>query len=167
MTSEVRLWLVRHGITDWNVQGRLTGWSDIPLNAFGERQASALRGDLQLRTFSAVWSSDLARSLDTARLAWGEPRIDRRLREIDFGQFEGLHWSQLPSTAQESLLGFEGFYAPGGESVAEFRGRVSAFLETLPDGDNLIFTHGGVIRLLLRDHGEDRHVGHGEVIGPM
>lgn len=167
MTGKTSLWLVRHGVTDWNVDGRLAGWSDIPLNAFGERQALALREDLKLRTFSAVWSSDLTRSLDTARLSWGEPRVDARLREIDFGRFEGLHWSKLPAEAQNDLLGFEGFHAPDGESVAQLRGRVSAFLETLPDGDNLIFTHGGVIRLLLRDRCEDRYVRHGEMIGPL
>ena len=164
MTDPNELWLVRHGATDWNTAGRLTGWTDIPLNPEGRNQAASLRGLLTRRSYTQVWSSDLTRALETARLAWGEPHIDDRLREINFGSLEGTRWNQLKPSTQEALVAFDGFAAPDGESVTDLRQRVAAFLTSLASGHHVVFTHGGVIQLLLRARGQHRHIQPGQLI---
>ena len=146
-----RLWLVRHGATDWSESGRFNGWTDVSLNELGRRQSERLREQLQTTEFDGMWSSDLVRATQTARLAAaGDAVPDRRLREIDFGDLEGLTWAECPPRLREALVAFEGFEAPGGESVTQLRDRVLEFVDGLSDGDHLVFTHGGVIRMLSR-----------------
>ena len=155
----VRLWLIRHGATDSSDAGRLTGWSDPPLNARGQEQAKRLKGILHDRNFDSVWSSDLRRSVETAQIISSRRWVqDPRLRELDFGSLEGLVWEEVDAQLQEALLAFEGFRAPGGESVDELRDRLHSFLDELPDGDHVIVTHGGLVRLFLREIGADRLV---------
>ena len=158
------LWLVRHGATEWAPLHRYLGWRDLPLSAVGRVQAAALRPSLADRTFAGVWSSDLMRSVETARIAWGEPRIDSRLREIDFGEIEGKTWDELGSDIREELLGFDGFIAPGGESVDSLRERASSFVDELEPGAHLCFTHAGVIRMLTRQVGPEQMLGPGETV---
>jgi probable phosphoglycerate mutase len=152
-----RLWLVRHGATDWSEAGRFSGWTDVALNELGRRQSERLRERLRVMEFDGIWSSDLLRATETARLAAaGAAALDRRLREIDFGTLEGLTWAECPAHVREALIGFEGFEAPGGESVRHLTDRVLKFVDGLSHGDHLVFTHGGVIRVLSR--GADRDV---------
>jgi probable phosphoglycerate mutase len=158
------LWLVRHGETPASRGRTLAGWSDVPLTERGEDQARALRPLLAGERFDGVWSSDLRRAVATARLAWGEPRQDRRLREMSFGSLEGQLWETLDPASQEALARFEGFAAPGGESFEDLRSRVISFLDGLPAGRHLLFTHGGVVRLLSREVGEDRFVPTGTLL---
>jgi probable phosphoglycerate mutase len=160
----VRLWLVRHGATDWSDAGLLNGWTDVPLNERGRLQARSLAERLAGREFAGVWSSDLLRAKDTARLGVGEHKPDRRLRELDFGWLEGRRWEEWPAEVRDALSAFDGFCAPGGESVGELRRRLREFVGALRDGEHLVFTHGGVIRLLLRHEGRDRHVLPGELV---
>ena len=157
-----RLWLVRHGETDWSAAGRFNGWTDIPLNTQGRQQASALAGELSERRFVTVWSSDLSRTSETARLADTEPVLDPRLRELDFGTLEGRTWAELSRSTRAALIDFDAFTAPGGESVVAMRDRVLEFVHALPAGDHLVFTHGGVIRLVSRE-GIERVAKPGEV----
>jgi probable phosphoglycerate mutase len=145
-----RLWLVRHGETDWSAGGRLNGWTDVALNAGGRRQARALATQLAGRRFVTVASSDLSRAAETARLAGTDPVLDRRLRELDFGSLEGSTWTDLSDPTRAALIGFDGFSAPDGETVEALRVRVLDFVRALAAGDHLVFTHGGVIRLLSR-----------------
>ncbi len=158
------LWLVRHGETLASRGRTLAGWSDVPLTEHGEDQACALRPLLAGERFDGVWSSDLRRALTTARLAWGEPRQDTRLREMSFGSLEGQPWDKLDADAKEALERFEGFAAPGGERFGDLRARVLSFLDGLPAGRHLVFTHGGVVRLLSREAGEDRFVPTGTLL---
>jgi 2,3-bisphosphoglycerate-dependent phosphoglycerate mutase len=155
--------LVRHGATAWSERGRLTGWADIPLNGRGRDQARLLRRRLG-GPFDSVWSSDLLRAAETARLAVGEARLDRRIRELDFGSIEGATWVSLPEGIRTQLLGFDGFQAPGGESVADLRSRVLDFVDELGPGTHLLVTHGGVIRALLRLGARDVIVRPGDVV---
>ena len=158
------LWLVRHGETPASRGRTLAGWSDVPLTELGEHQACALRPLLAGERFDGVWSSDLRRAVTTARLAWGEPWQDKRLREMSFGSLEGQLWETLDADAQQALARFEGFAAPGGESFEDLRVRVASFLDGLPAGRHLVFTHGGVIRLLSREVGEDGFVPTGTLL---
>ena len=164
MAVSLRLWLVRHGATEWSDAGRLNGWTDVPLNARGRAQAVALAERLAGTGVAGIWSSDLSRATETARLATGEPAPDPRLRELDFGSLEGMRWEECPPEVRRAMAAFEGFRAPGGESVESLRARVFDFVHSLPRGDQVVFTHGGVIRLLLREAGTDRGIGPGELV---
>ena len=159
-----RLWLVRHGATDWSDAGRFNGWTDVSLNELGRRQSERLHEHLRATEFDGIWSSDLVRATETARLAAGDAVTDRRLREIDFGALEGLTWAECPDHVREALVAFEGFQAPGGESVRRLRDRVLEFIDGLCDGDHLVFTHGGVIRVLSRAAGRDAQVEPGNLL---
>lgn len=147
MTRE--LWLVRHGETEWNAAGRFCGRSDPPLTDRGRTQAASLRPELRDREFVSCLSSPSLRAIETARLAYGEPAIDERLRELDFGDVEGRTWMECSDDLRRKLADYETFEAPNGESVAQLSARVAALLAELGAGRHLVFTHGGVIRLLL------------------
>ena len=158
------LWLVRHGQTPASRAHTLAGWVDVPLTERGREEAEALRPVLANERFEGVWSSDLVRAVTSARLAWGEPRPERRLREIHFGSLEGRYWPDLELAYRQGLERFEGFAAPEGESFDDLRLRVLAFVEELKPGRHLLFSHGGVLRLLTREVGHDRFVPTGTLV---
>jgi 2,3-bisphosphoglycerate-dependent phosphoglycerate mutase len=88
------IWLVRHGQTDWNLEGRLQGQLDVPLNETGMGQVRLLAATLQGKRFGALFSSDLMRARQTAECVSTAVNLpiffDKRLREISQGQFEGM-----------------------------------------------------------------------------
>src|SRR5687768_9832612 len=130
----LRLWLVRHASTDRVDAGRLNGWEDVPLNQRGHMEAAAVR--LPKRNWAGVWSSDLSRAAQTARLAGFDPIVDQRLRELDFGSLEGRAWDELEEATQSSMVEFDGFIAPGGESSFDLGERVRSFVTELAAGDH-------------------------------
>lgn len=155
--NHLEVLLIRHGETEWNVQRRYQGHTDVPLSEVGMQQAQALAErllSLRERT-TLVYSSDLLRARQTAALAcpWAEPRYDPRLRELKFGDFEG--W-----TYDENLTRFGPRFAdwiatpliappPGGETIDDLEARLDKWLSELPDtGCVIAFTHGGVLRTL-------------------
>lgn len=147
---EVEVWLIRHGQTDHNALGKLSGWTDVSLTDLGRKQARGLRKYIEKESFDSVWSSDLQRAKETARLAWGKPvTIDSRLREIHFGEMEGIDFYSLDKKDQDALLNFKAFRAPGGESIEQLEERVTDFMDSLVPGCHLLFTHGGVIRCVM------------------
>jgi 2,3-bisphosphoglycerate-dependent phosphoglycerate mutase len=158
------LWLVRHGETPASRDYTLAGWLDVPLTERGEQEAAALHPVLAHEPFACVWSSDLLRAVATARLAWGEPRQDRRLREIHFGELEGRYWPDLEASYRQALERFTGFTPPGGESLEAFQLRIFSFVDELASGRHLLFTHGGVLRLLSREVGHDEFVPTGTLV---
>ncbi|MCU0662708.1 MAG: histidine phosphatase family protein [Myxococcota bacterium] len=164
MERKLELWLVRHGQTVWNAEHRIAGWSDVPLTAQGEKQAKQLSAHLQGVDFDGVWSSDLNRAVETARLAHSEPKTDDRLREMNFGQLEGRAWDEIEPAHRDGLLAFEGFESPQGESTATLVARVCSFIEDLPFGRHLVVSHGGVLRVVSRSLGLDRFMGNGSLI---
>lgn len=159
-----RLYLVRHGATDWSDAGRINGHTDVRLNERGRAQARLLQERLSRIRFDGVWSSDLRRAVETADIALGGATESGRLRELDFGGFEGKMWSEISPALQRRLVGFSGFSAPRGESVASLFNRVNDFLEGLAPGCHLLFTHGGVIRALLRATSTDQVVSPGDMV---
>lgn len=163
-TPTLELWLVRHGETPASRDRMLAGWTNVPLTEAGERQAAALRSQLANQRFDSVWASDLDRALATARHAWGEPRQDARLREMSFGELEGRSWEALEPAERDAVARFAGFTAPGGESFESLRARVLSFVDSLEPGRHLLFTHGGVVRLLSREAGEDGFVPTGTLL---
>ncbi|MDU4961630.1 MAG: alpha-ribazole phosphatase [Sporomusaceae bacterium] len=155
------VFLIRHGQTDWNTGGKYMGHSDIPLNGAGLRQAEALARRLAGEAIGAVVSSDLARSRETAALiaaAHGLPvQQHSGLREIDFGQWEGLSYAEImrdwPALLPRLYENPGRLRPPGGESALEVRRRavaaLTAVLKAAPQRNVAVVTHGGPIRLLL------------------
>jgi glucosyl-3-phosphoglycerate phosphatase len=149
----MRLFLVRHGETEWNAERRLQGQADAPLSALGRRQASALApvfANGLLPDF--VVSSDLPRARDTAALlGFAEPQFDARLREIDVGAWTG---KRIVDIRADNLVAYQGWRAgtftpSGGEPWPAFKDRVLQAIRDLAAlGHNsvLAVAHGGVIR---------------------
>lgn len=152
--KQAELWLVRHGQTDWNIQRRFQGHTDIPLNAEGIAQARDLAATLNESHISAVYSSDLNRALQTAGiLAEGKsiPVIrDKRLREISMGEWEGKIWQDVNQNLTKELLQLNNNpvhgRAAGGESLAEVAERVKEFADEIamkyPGQIVLVVSHG-------------------------
>jgi len=144
------LWLARHGETEWTLARRHTGRTDIPLTAAGEAVArDALARKLAGVTFDLVLSSPLRRARDTARLAGFDPEIDDRLRELDYGDYEGVTTADIQRERPGWDLWTGG--CPGGESVEEVGARMDALIaERLrANGERvLVFGHGHALRIL-------------------
>jgi probable phosphoglycerate mutase len=151
MSRPPELWIARHGETEWTHTRRHTGTTDIPLTAQGEEQARALAGRLEQSGWALVLSSPLRRALDTARLAGFEPEVDDRLREFDYGDYEGLTTAQIHEQRPDWDLWRDG--CPGGEQPGDVGGRMDGVIERLraAGGDGgrvLAFGHGHGLRVL-------------------
>jgi broad specificity phosphatase PhoE len=142
--------LIRHGETEWSLDGRHTGNSDIPLTEVGRRQAESLRGARQSRRFERVVSSPRRRSLDTCRLAGLGDRAEVMddLAEWDYGEYDGITSRQIRESRPDWVLWRDG--CPGGESPAEVGARADRVLAELggSEGDVAVFSHGHFLRVL-------------------
>ena len=126
------IWIVRHGQTDWNVEGRYQGQADRPLNAVGLAQAQQAAEQLRRRDFAAIYSSDLQRARVTAEIIAGQlglpVQVDRRLREVNQGEWEGLLTADIEQRYAEEWAErrADRLHAapPGGESLAQVAARV-------------------------------------------
>jgi probable phosphoglycerate mutase len=154
------LWLVRHGETPWNAEGRFQGHHDVNLSPEGLNQAYRVAERLASSgyLFDALYSSDLQRATLTARpIAEAlhlSPVFDPRIREIYAGELQGLLRSEIAERYPEfhQAVQHDPWNArrPGGESMADLAARVQHFIDDLPDGRFVVVTHGGVIRALLK-----------------
>lgn len=144
------LYLMRHGETAWNLEGRLQGRGDSPLTARGRQQAAWL-GDLTRGVAGARLSSPLGRADQTARLAFGAAvPHDPRLAEICVGHWSGALEHDLRRAHPDLFAGGPlDWYdrSPGGEGLAALRARCRAFLDDLT-GPTLVVTHGITLRML-------------------
>lgn len=161
------VYLIRHGETDWNMEGRWQGHADVPLNELGRRQAALLARRLQAEgaRFDAIYSSDLARAYQTAWEVGAAVRVAVQLlpslREIDLGSWSGLKYDEIRERfpAEVELLR-QGQDLPrgGGETMAAMTRRVVEAVDAIAahhDGETLaLVTHGGCIRGLL-SHAEN------------
>ena len=163
--DNVELWLVRHGETTYNATRRIAGWCDPPLTDLGREQAAAVGPKLEGTEFDSVWSSDLQRAVETSRLAWGQAVPDPRIRECNFGIYEGMPFDEVDAADARVFMGFRDFHMPEGDSHDSFLARIEGFVNELDPGRHLLFVHGGVIRILTQDLGIDRFVPTGSVVG--
>ena len=164
----MKLYLVRHGQTDWNKEKRLQGQEDIPLNDFGRHLAKETGVGLRNVRFNLCFSSDLKRALETVSLILDEGSskvpiiMDKRLKEIAFGEWEGKSVARNQMEVPDEFLKFyddpEHFAgAPGGESFAEVKERTDDFLKWLvgqeeyEDKNILLVTHGVALATLLNN----------------
>ena len=163
LNKDVTLYFIRHGETDWNAIGRYQGQRDIPLNAKGRGQAArngeVLGGVLQgnAARFDFV-ASPLVRTRQTMQIGRQamalDPlvfRTDDRLKEIDYGAWEGELWSELPVKDPEGFaarkLDTWGWQPPGGESYRMLSDRIAGWLGDVAR-DTVVVSHGGVSRVL-------------------
>jgi broad specificity phosphatase PhoE len=145
--------LARHGETDWNIGRRVQGHTDIPLNAAGVDQARALAEQLAGEPLTAVFSSDLSRALDTATAVANAHGlvvvVDPRLREKNFGTWEGLTDVEIAERFPDAQRGQWG----DAETTEEVAARVLSVLDGIrelhPDGTVLVVSHGGPLRAAL------------------
>ena len=163
-----RVLLLRHGQSTWNAESRWQGWADAPLSDEGLTQARAMGQRLAAADdrFVRVVSSDLARSVDSARavadaLGLGEVGVEPDLRERDVGDWTGRNTEEIDIVWPGAIAAWRAGRLdrpPGGEHEPAFRARVVRAVERLaaePDGPVLVITHGGVIRALERHLGGD------------
>jgi broad specificity phosphatase PhoE len=155
-----RLLLIRHGQTDWNVEGRYMGDTDRPLNETGRAQAEAAARSLQGRTLGAIYTSDLLRARQTAEAVartTGAPlRLDRRLREIGQGEWEGKLFTEIQTTYADLVARRRAqpldTRPPDGESVREAQARVFPLLDEItrqfPHGEVAVVSHGALLAVV-------------------
>ncbi len=155
--------VIRHAETDHNANGIAQGHLDVPLNETGRKQAAALSERLEGIGAAKIYSSDLERSMNTAKptsqKANREIALDERLRERHMGIFQGVYHKEAPELFPEVYAQFQAFdpdyVVPEGESMRQFYKRsLIAFTEIARahQGEKvLVFTHGGNLGVLLRE----------------
>lgn len=158
-----RVIFIRPGETDWNHQLRWQGWVAVPLNDLGRRQAQRLANFIRNIGMSALYTSDLKRSLETAHILAEklgfEPTPDERLRERNIGAWQGLKPDEMagwyPEEYGKLMADPENFRVPGGESRSDVRGRMlAAFTDIVKQdkGETVgIISHTTAIHTLLGD----------------
>ena len=149
----MKAWVIRHGESEANQNGLLTGWLDVPLTEKGREEAALVRRLLAEVRFDKIYSSDLLRAKSTAEIALPGCAYETlpALREINVGSIAGQPLTVVRGNDIRSLTK-EGYGAFGGESRAEFRDRVAAFMKTVEGEDHenvAVFAHAGVIRNFL------------------
>ncbi len=170
------LYIFRHGETDYNVEKRMQGCLDIPLNANGIAQAQQLAQKLSNIKFDCVFSSPLSRALETAKIAIKNCKIitDDKLQEWNLGIFCGkiIHATDEPANTPVdmtqdiinvplALLSDDDYIPDGGESHNMFKQRINDAIIHIAkntDAENIgIATHGGVIRFLVKRFGDFKY----------
>jgi probable phosphoglycerate mutase len=153
-----RILLVRHGQSEWNASGRWQGQADPPLSELGEEQAVAAARTLGM--VDAIYASDLARAHHTAELVaaqlGADVAVEARLRERSAGEWEGRTRAEI----EEGWPGYleTGRRPAGYEPDDSVLDRVLGALDAIAaahDGDVLVVTHGGVVRVVERHLGGD------------
>ncbi len=164
--GRMKLYLVRHGETDWNKVKKIQGQVDIPLNQFGKHLAEETAEGLRDIPFDLCISSPLSRAHETARIILERKDVpiieDARIEEMAFGEYEGKccardNW-ELPEDFHRFFNDPAGFEpGKGGESFADVKKRTGEFLESLYKkaedvyGNILITTHGAALAGILNN----------------
>ena len=154
-----RIVLVRHGETTGESSIRYYGATDVPLSDLGRQQVRTARLALPGDGFGRVLTSPLCRAWESARIVFpgGPIHLVEELREIDFGDWEGLTAEEIrardPVRYEDWQAGREGFEFPGGERRADFQARVDRAVEQMLAvglSSLLVVVHKGVIRAIAR-----------------
>jgi len=172
-SKRTKLLLVRNCESQGNLGGTLTGWTNVHLSDFGRKQAFTISPAYEQfkDEIDTVHCSDLQRSFDTAFYAMAFPAHDDEivespyLREINFGEDEGLHFDNLPNSQKEAFSDPD-YKAPGGEGWSDVKSRAARYFSSLDaDKTHLIFTHGGLITSYLYDLGVEEMPPNGSLLG--
>jgi broad specificity phosphatase PhoE len=142
--APLRVYLVRHGQTEWSLSGQHTGSTDIPLTAHGEDEARALVPWLRARSFVRVLASPRQRAQRTCELAGlgATMETSAELAEWDYGAYEGKRSAEISQTRPGWNIFADG--CPGGESPADIAARADRLIAGLQalQGDIALFSHG-------------------------
>ena len=164
MANDPRMELVcvRHGRTAWNADRRFQGQTDIPLDDEGRAQALALATHLRAEPFDLAVTSDLQRARATAAaICAGRdlvPETEPLLREMHFGAWEGMTWTEIvarwPELAERYEFSPRDYVPDGGETWAQLCERIETALRAVarrlsPAGRGLIVSHAGVMHAML------------------
>jgi broad specificity phosphatase PhoE len=148
--SRPRLWLVRHGETEWSAAGRHTGRTDVPLTSAGEAEAVTLGGRLRSNRFALVLTSPRQRARETCRLAgFGDSAIvDDDLAEWDYGAAEGRTTPEIQRDRPGWSIWTDG--PKDGETIDQVAARAERVIARVRSerGDTLTFAHGHLLRIL-------------------
>lgn len=162
MGIKTKVFLVRHGETEWNLSGRWQGHLDAPLTERGEDQARCLGERLQKETFDACFVSDLGRAVKTSEIAGAPSALvferDERIRERDLGVIQGMTTAEMLDSCPDVYHSFRNdgpdYVLPEGESFRQFQQRCIDALEDFasrhPGGRLLVISHGGVLGAIFR-----------------
>ena len=158
----IRLMLVRHGVTEWNVTQRIQGQSDTHLAPDGVHQARMLTIHFPFDTVDAIYSSDLHRAMTTAEVIASRYNLEvipvKEFREINFGSWEGKTFEDIakeyPADFKKFFLQPDMLMIKGGETFAELQNRAMTMLKRIvhDSGDNkhiVIVMHGAIIRTII------------------
>lgn len=153
MENFCTFYIVRHGLTDWNVLNKVQGHTDIPLNEKGKSQAEELAQSLKNIPFFAAYSSDLSRAFETASYIAAQHHLPIHktpiLRERCYGAFEGRTWSDFAAWKEAGHLEKDQTF----EKDELLKSRVESFFcsssHRHPNQNILIVTHGGILKFLL------------------
>lgn len=156
-----RLMIIRHGQTLWNLERKYQGHSDIALSDKGIKQAEAVAARLATEKIDAVYASDLSRACKTAEYIADKHNLKvnvmPELREIKFGEWEGLTYDQI-SARWPGMLGKlwttpDELEIPGGESFYQLKERAYAAIKKIvkehPEQTVVVVAHGGTIGTIL------------------
>jgi len=156
-----KILLIRHGEVAWNKQACYTGWTDLPLTEKGLRQARRVAERLSSEPIEAVYCSDLQRAKVTAEIVAVPhritPIIEQDLRELNYGEWEGVAETDLPTLYPDLYAAWAARPAeiavPQGESFSQLRDRVSGVVARImaerPDGTVAVVGHKSANRVLL------------------
>lgn len=157
-----RLYIVRHGQTDWNVQGRIQGGTDVPLNSYGRWQAEQIGLALAATPLDVIASSDLDRASDTADAIYSHHRssgrriVTQKLAEMKFGMWEGQIKQQQPAFQQIAAMiqSDESLAWPnGGESTKDVQERIDhALHQIMQTGDHVCCVAHGRFNSILMEY---------------
>lgn len=159
--SVQRVYIVRHGETDYNAEHRWQGHLDIPLNESGLEQAEKAAHYLKNESIDAIFASDLSRAFSTAQAIAKSQELEvipePRLREMNVGNFQGLTRSQLTERFPKELEQWnvdDNFAPPSGESRIQLQERAYVAWEDITNRKDLksvmLVSHGGTLRMLLK-----------------
>jgi broad specificity phosphatase PhoE len=145
-----RIFIIRHGQTEWSRADRHTGHTDVALEPEGIREAELVGARLASESFALVLSSPLQRALETCRIAGFGKNVQTRddLMEWDYGDYEGLSTAQIRERQPMWSLWDDG--APSGETAAQVGSRADRVLQEVRavEGDAVLFAHAHLLRVL-------------------
>ncbi len=148
--EEQKVYLLRHGETEWSLNGRHTGVTDVPLTENGRTAARRLKPILAKETFALVLTSPLSRARETCELAGLGKRatVEPDLIEWNYGEYEGLTTEQIRLTRPDWSVFRYG--CPGGETPDQIGARADRVLTRVraSEGDVALFAHGHILRVL-------------------
>jgi len=158
----VRICFIRHGETDWNVEKRIQGQTDIPLNETGHNQALAMAFNAAHYNFNAIYSSDLSRAYKTAEMIAARRGLDIKtvpqLRERHYGVFQGITADEGEKNFPQAFVHYKArdlhYDFESGESLNNFAGRVSVAIDDLTRHHSgqviAVISHAGVLDVVYR-----------------